>query len=91
MNHLEAYKLLRDNGFKVSVGTARGSEAAVSVNAFNKTDEFGKNCGVVVRVDADSIEEGLVTAATKLNEQIIVMRKCAEYVGEDDFADWVFL
>jgi len=88
--HLLAYKHLRDNGFKVSVGSSRISDRAISVHAY--TDMKGlQDCGIIIRVEADTVQDGLIQAAKKADGKIAIMRECAEFVGEKDFGEWVAL
>lgn len=91
MNHLDAYKLLRKNGFHVSVSTGRQEEPGFTVTAFNRTADLLHATGITARVQTDSIENGIVEAAKRVNESVLVLKACSAHVGEDDFAGWAFL
>lgn len=91
MNHLDAYKKLRDAGFKVTVSRSRDNTTWYTVNAFNKTDDYNRSCGIVARSEGETIQSAIIAAAVEVNGHIKVLRECAEFVGETDFEGWVAL
>jgi hypothetical protein len=87
----DAYKFLRQNGMKVMVGLGRLEEGNVSVTAFTKTDENGAHAGVVVKAEAETVDEAIISAAQKVNRVARTLSSFAEAAGEKDFADFVHL
>lgn len=91
MDHLEAYKKLRENGFRVSVGTGRGEEEQFTVTAFTHSDSLFAPLGISVRVVAETIQDGLILVERRVNETVTVMKECAENAGEEYHKGWMTL
>lgn len=86
-----AYKLLRNNGLKLSVRVGKAEDCNVRLTAFTKTDDQGRHCGMVVSVEDVTIEDALVAAARQVCRVASTMQMYAESAGEDDFADFIFM
>lgn len=87
MNHLEAYKYLRDMGFRVHVSTQRGLDGpSYSVGAF-LAEECRNHMAASVscRVEAGRLSTAIISAARTIRQNIEALQECSEFVGEEFF------
>lgn len=87
----EAYRILRKNGMKISVRVGKAEDCNVKLTAFTKMDDDGRHAGMVVSVEDVTIEDALIAAARQVCRVASTMQMYAESVGEEDFADFIFL
>ena len=87
MNHLEAYKYLRDLGFRVQVNVMAGNdEKSYSVTAFLADEYKGiYTAGVSVRTEAYRLPTAIISAASLVKHQIKALEECSAFAGEEFF------